>query len=156
MSNDMKIAATTVRRLREARAWSQEQLATVSGISPRTVQRVESEGIASLDTRMALAAALECEPAMLLESAVAESVTHAQPAAASLVQSPSSRSPYPWLPLAWLLFAIIAFQMVAGYKLGQDLAERDNRIECKSRAVANGSTCSIEAAEERGQVARAE
>lgn len=155
MSNDMKIAAATVRQLREARAWSQEQLATVSGISPRTVQRVESEGVASLDTRMALAAALECEPAMLLESAEAGSIAHTQPAVASAALLSSSRPSFPWLPLAWLLFAIIAFQVVAGYKLGQDLAERDNRIECKSRAVANGSTCKIEAAEKRGQIAKA-
>ena len=154
MSNDMKIAATTVRQLREARAWSQEQLATVSGISPRTVQRVESEGVASLDTRMALAAALECEPAMLLESAAAERVAHIQPAAVSAAQLSSTRPSFPWLPLAWLFFAIIAFQVIAGYKIGQDIAERDNSIECKSHAVANETDCSIKVVEERSQVAK--
>jgi transcriptional regulator with XRE-family HTH domain len=48
---------TQVRKLREDRSWSQQHLATVAGLSARTVQRVEAEGIASLDTRMAIGAA---------------------------------------------------------------------------------------------------
>ena len=31
-----------VKRLREKRNWSQEQLATLSGLSTRTIQRIES------------------------------------------------------------------------------------------------------------------
>jgi predicted transcriptional regulator len=53
----MKIDSALVRKLREERAWSQEHLASVSGVSLRTIQRVEAEGTASLETRMALAAA---------------------------------------------------------------------------------------------------
>jgi transcriptional regulator with XRE-family HTH domain len=154
MSNDMKIAAAIVRQLREARAWSQEQLATVSGISPRTVQRVESEGVASLDTRMALAAALECEPAALLESAVAESAARAQLEASSAAQPSSARSSSVGLSLAWLLFVVVAFLAVAGYNVGQDLADRDNGIECKRRAKADETTCGIDVAEQRTKVAK--
>lgn len=40
----MKIDGDKVRVLRERKAWSQEHLATVSGLSVRTVQRVETEG----------------------------------------------------------------------------------------------------------------
>lgn len=58
METLMKIDAALIKQLREAKAWSQEHLAAVSGVSLRTIQRVEAEGTASADTRMALAAAL--------------------------------------------------------------------------------------------------
>jgi len=58
METLMKIDAAQVKRLREEKSWSQEHLATVAGVSHRTVQRVEADGTASLETRMALAAAL--------------------------------------------------------------------------------------------------
>lgn len=52
----MKISPSSVRRLRLERGWSQEQLAVASGLSLRTVQRVEAEGVASLATAASLAA----------------------------------------------------------------------------------------------------
>lgn len=52
----MKISSTTIRRLRTDRGWSQEQLAVASGLSLRTIQRVESDGSASRETRTSLAA----------------------------------------------------------------------------------------------------
>lgn len=58
METIMKIDANLIKRLREEKSWSQEHLATVAGVSHRTVQRVESDGTASLETRMALASAL--------------------------------------------------------------------------------------------------
>lgn len=62
---EMKIDSQKVRRLREARGWSQEHLAEVAGLSPRTVQRIESDGNASPESRMALATALSMEAAAL-------------------------------------------------------------------------------------------
>lgn len=53
---DMKISTTTVRRLRTERGWSQEHLALASGLSLRTIQRVEAEGNASRETHVCLAA----------------------------------------------------------------------------------------------------
>jgi transcriptional regulator with XRE-family HTH domain len=53
----MRIDSTRVRKIRRERAWSQEQLASVAGLSLRTVQRVEADGCASLETNMALASA---------------------------------------------------------------------------------------------------
>jgi transcriptional regulator with XRE-family HTH domain len=50
--------AAVVRSMRDARTWSQEQLAEISGLSTRTVQRVEEDQPSSLDTRRALAAGL--------------------------------------------------------------------------------------------------
>jgi len=56
MEQVMKISSATVRRLRSERGWSQEQLAIASGLSLRTIQRVEAEGVASMATRVSLAA----------------------------------------------------------------------------------------------------
>ncbi|RVU72116.1 helix-turn-helix domain-containing protein [Pantoea dispersa] len=54
MSNTNKF-----RSLRLARAWSQEQLAELSGLSVRTVQRIENGDQPSLETLSALAAVFE-------------------------------------------------------------------------------------------------
>ncbi|MCC8630270.1 helix-turn-helix domain-containing protein [Xanthomonas vesicatoria] len=48
-----------IRQFRELRHWSQEQLAEISGLSVRTVQRVEQGDSASFDTRRALARAFD-------------------------------------------------------------------------------------------------
>jgi DNA-binding XRE family transcriptional regulator len=58
METLMKVDAGLVKRMREQKSWSQEHLAAVAGVSIRTVQRVESDGAASLETRMALASVL--------------------------------------------------------------------------------------------------
>ncbi|MDP1526502.1 MAG: helix-turn-helix transcriptional regulator [Rhodocyclaceae bacterium] len=62
---EMKIDPQKIRQLREARSWSQEHLAEVAGLSARTVQRIEAEGNASPESRMAIAAALEVTAAEL-------------------------------------------------------------------------------------------
>ncbi|MCE0490882.1 helix-turn-helix domain-containing protein [Pantoea sp. Mb-10] len=49
----------TFRSLRLSRAWSQEQLAELSGLSVRTVQRIENGDKPSLETLNALAAVFE-------------------------------------------------------------------------------------------------
>lgn len=48
-----------IRLFRAARQWSQEQLAAISGLNVRTIQRVEQGLPASLDTRRTLARAFE-------------------------------------------------------------------------------------------------
>ena len=70
MDSDMKLNARLIRKLREDRAWSQDHLAAAAGLSLRTVQRIEAEGNASPESRMALAAALQVDAATL--AAVAE------------------------------------------------------------------------------------
>ena len=57
----MKIDAERVIRLRKERSWSQDELAIASGLNLRTVQRVERHASASLQTRKALAAALDVD-----------------------------------------------------------------------------------------------
>jgi transcriptional regulator with XRE-family HTH domain len=51
----MKINAALVLRLRNARSWSQEELATAAGLNLRTIQRIENEASASLQSKKALA-----------------------------------------------------------------------------------------------------
>ncbi len=55
---DLSLAGK-VRTLREERGWTQSQLAEISGLSERTVQRVEKKGMAALDTLQALASAFD-------------------------------------------------------------------------------------------------
>jgi transcriptional regulator with XRE-family HTH domain len=64
---DMRIDASRIRAAREQRAWSQEHLAEVTGLSLRTVQRVEISGAASFETARALAAVFEV-PVMMLRA----------------------------------------------------------------------------------------
>ncbi len=59
---DMKIDGKRIKALRLKLSWSQEKLAEKAGLNPRTVQRAESEGSASLRTRLLLAQALQILP----------------------------------------------------------------------------------------------
>ena len=58
---NMKINAPLVVTLRNRRSWSQEELATAAGLNLRTIQRIESDGVASLQSRKALASAFDVE-----------------------------------------------------------------------------------------------
>jgi transcriptional regulator with XRE-family HTH domain len=68
MEAQMKVNGEAVRALREQKSWSQEHLANASGLSVRTVQRVEMENVASAETRLALAAALDVPVAVLMSA----------------------------------------------------------------------------------------
>ena len=57
----MKINAERVLKARKEKAWSQEELATASGLNLRTVQRIETEASASLQSKKALASALDLD-----------------------------------------------------------------------------------------------
>src|SRR5262245_5578751 len=60
---DMSVDRELVRRLRLDKSWSQEKLADEAGVSLRTVQRVEADGVASHRSCRAIAEALGVEPA---------------------------------------------------------------------------------------------
>lgn len=83
---EMKVSPQKIRSLRETRGWTQEHLAEVAGLSARTVQRIEAEGKASPESRMALAAALGVDAGELGDSA------GTKPAAAAESQPPRARS----------------------------------------------------------------
>ena len=52
----MNINSALVKQLRSEQLWSQEELAIASGLNLRTVQRIEKEATASLQSKKALAA----------------------------------------------------------------------------------------------------
>jgi len=57
----MRINADLVLKARKQKSWSQEELAIASGLNLRTIQRIENEASASLQSRKALASALDID-----------------------------------------------------------------------------------------------
>lgn len=80
METQMKLDGERIRKLRECRGWSQEQLAGAAGVSVRTVQRAESDSTASRETKVCLAAALDV-PHADLEAQLPDSPTTWHPPA---------------------------------------------------------------------------
>ena len=57
----MQINRELVVALRNRRSWSQAELAIAAGLNLRTIQRIEAEGVASLQSRKALASAFDVD-----------------------------------------------------------------------------------------------
>ena len=57
---DMELNIQTLKNQRDCRAWSQTQLAEVSGLSLRTIQRIEKTGVSSQESAKSLASVYEC------------------------------------------------------------------------------------------------
>ena len=57
----MRVNAKLIIKHRKERSWSQEELAIASGLNLRTIQRIESYASASLQSKKALAAALDID-----------------------------------------------------------------------------------------------
>lgn len=55
----LKINANKLKQLRESRCWSQQQLADMSGLSLRTVQRIEAKSVASQESVKSLGAVFD-------------------------------------------------------------------------------------------------
>ncbi|MCB4437220.1 helix-turn-helix domain-containing protein [Alteromonas sp. McT4-15] len=62
MSNEVKLNTKKILTLRTSNCWSQEELASASGLSVRTIQRVEKSGVASLETTKALSSVFGVTP----------------------------------------------------------------------------------------------
>ncbi len=107
MEQDMNVDPQRIRQLREARAWSQEHLAEICGLSTRTIQRLETSGAASAESRLALASAFGVEAASLLPAAAA-AATPVAPATAA-----GSR----------LTVHLLAYVVVCGGLVALDLAQ---------------------------------
>jgi len=61
--------AAKVKAMREERAWTQEQLAAVSGLNVRTIQRIERGGTASFESLKAVASAFNIDVKELHDAA---------------------------------------------------------------------------------------
>jgi DNA-binding XRE family transcriptional regulator len=55
----MKVNANLVIDLRNKKSWSQDELAIAAGLNLRTIQRIENEALASLQSKKALASVLD-------------------------------------------------------------------------------------------------
>lgn len=112
----MKINPRLMKRLREERSWSQEHLASAAGLSLRTIQRIEAEGNASAESRLAIAAALDVDVTRLcMESP--------DPAPAPTpVPDEKSRPPF-WL--RELLPNVLLYVAVSGLLLVLDVRRND-------------------------------
>jgi len=75
MSKYVELNSNKIQQLRTQKCWSQDELASISGLSIRTIQRVEKAGNASLETVKALASVFEVEPAYLQSSKDIQQVT---------------------------------------------------------------------------------
>jgi transcriptional regulator with XRE-family HTH domain len=105
MDTQMTINGNKVRTLREEKSWSQEHLANASGLSARTVQRVESAGVGSAETRLALAAVLGVPVSALM----------AEPMPPIAADTESRRLPF-WGWLGWGFGALSFIGLIAyGY-----------------------------------------
>src|SRR5690606_22858097 len=71
---EMQVNASLLKQERNKRAWSQEHLAHVAGIGLRTIQRIESSGMASNESIASIATVLE----MTVAKFVVERPEHAR------------------------------------------------------------------------------
>jgi transcriptional regulator with XRE-family HTH domain len=136
MENEMYTNAQLIRKLREDRAWSQEHLAAVAGLSARTIQRVEAENSASRETRMAIAAALGVELAQLNRVPDQE----AGPGAAGQVSAAPAQHRGSTMVerTVWGLLAYVLVMSAFAYTLGKDMALRDSR---NSKCIVTPAQC---------------
>ena len=107
MDHEMKVSSDVVRRLRNERGWSQEQLSVAAGLSLRTIQRVEGEGVASRETRVCLAATFDIDLSVLSEDHAATGFIGT--AASPVVLAGYKRAPW----VAALALGLFAFCLIS-------------------------------------------
>lgn len=118
----MHINSNRLRELRIARQWSQEQLASLSGLNLRTIQRLESGAKISMESLRALAAVFEVPADSLLISEPAPG----QPALNAMREGvlrgldftgTTARADFWWFALAVLM--LLAFARLLADAVGQ-------------------------------------
>ncbi len=62
----MQLSTSKLKTLRRDKGWSQEVLAKASGLSARTIQRIESDGKASAESTLAIASVINMPPQSLI------------------------------------------------------------------------------------------
>ncbi|MFW8592068.1 helix-turn-helix domain-containing protein [Glaciecola sp. 2405UD65-10] len=75
----MEIRGDIVKQLRNERAWTQAHLAELCDVNLRTIQRVENQGSASLETIMALCVSFDIKRQALFKVPEASDVEQAKP-----------------------------------------------------------------------------
>lgn len=117
----MEINSNRLKELRMSRQWSQEQLAKLSGLNLRTIQRLESGAKVSSESLRALAAVFEVSA----ESLLATYPTASQPAIVSIrngvlqgleFTGKTSRPDFWWFALA--VIVLLAFAQLLSEAMG--------------------------------------
>jgi len=114
MTDRIPIDAGQIDALLQARGWQRARLFEHEGIDPAALREAEAAGAAALPLACALADALGVAPAVLDAGSPAATRWHAR-------------------RKSWLVFgglALFLMTMAFGYRVGADLAARDNRAEC--------------------------
>ncbi|MBA6253120.1 helix-turn-helix domain-containing protein [Colwellia sp. MB3u-55] len=62
----MLLSTDKIKKLRSENGWSQEVLAKATGLSARTIQRIESDGKASAESALAIASVFNLSPQLLM------------------------------------------------------------------------------------------
>ncbi len=123
----MLIDSERLRTLRAARQWSQEQLAELSGLNLRTIQRLESGAKISTESLRALAAVFEVPPETLLFREPAQSPSQSPPSQRALAamregvvrgldfEGTSSREEFWWFALAVAMILALGEQLTESF-----------------------------------------
>ena len=74
----MRLNPKTIKQLRDDKNWTQQSLADACGLSLRTIQRSEKEGVASRETMMSLCAVFEVKQSSLINLDEAEANNSSQ------------------------------------------------------------------------------
>ncbi|WP_218311775.1 helix-turn-helix domain-containing protein [Alteromonas antoniana] len=128
----VNIDAEKIKQLRESRCWSQQQLADLSALSLRTVQRIEAKSVASQESVKCLAATFDVPAHTLLKSSAPDASTDskhydntsaedtsAAPATQTVFDTPSSpvsgSAPARALRKLYIRFAIVFASHLFGF-----------------------------------------
>jgi len=68
----MSVSIEKLKKIRQHHGWSQERLAEMTRLSLRTIQRIETSGNASLESKLAIATAFNISPSELLDDEAIE------------------------------------------------------------------------------------
>ena len=117
----MKIDPEIIRHLREERAWSQEHLAAVTGLSLRTIQRVESEANASAETRMSLATAFGVDLARLSPPIPVAAETRSLPSPPNSSEATASGTREVASKLSYWQYRLLRFAVIVGLLVWLDV-----------------------------------
>ncbi len=128
MPSRLKSDGAKIRALRVQRGWTQEQLAEISGVSSRTIQRAETAGSAAFDTLRAVAGAFETDFNQLLRTEpcqMPEPAPQVLPQLEQVAGSASESREMTYLsqlaqpfPRGWTMFPIAAAALAAGLLAG--------------------------------------
>jgi uncharacterized glyoxalase superfamily protein PhnB/DNA-binding XRE family transcriptional regulator len=127
---ETRSAGARIKRLRDRKAWTQEQLAAAARVSVRTVQRAE-EGVMSAETLSALAGALDVP---------AEALSASDPPAVTPVLYYDDPASLDWLTRAFGLEIRVRIPGPDGRILHAELALGDARIMVGQPVPARGWT----------------